>query len=48
MSKLPDVLLQNNNNTLKILLENDTLCKIEKSNVHSMNKYSLDRVIDNV
>jgi len=43
-----DILLQNNNNTLKILLENDTLCKITKSNVHVMNKYSLDRVIDNV
>ena len=43
-----DVLLQNNNNTLKILLENNVLCKIEKSNVHVMNKYSLDRVIDNV
>ena len=43
-----DTLLENNNNNLKFLLENNTLCKFKNSNVHVMNKYSLDRIIDNV
>ena len=42
-----DTLLENNNNKLKFLLENNTLCKFKNSNVHVMNKYSLDRIIDN-
>jgi len=43
-----DTLLENNDNKLKFLLENNTLCKFQNSNVHVMNKYSLDRIIDDV